>query len=150
MKQVYPEAGAFAKRPSREFAAELDALCREKISQVVQAYLEAEVDELLQRVRYERSSGEVVGYRDGRDPRREITTGAGPITIARPRVRGVKHESKLVPPYRRRLPSVDKTMHQLDRGTRASRFRAGVARLARGIGAALTLHDLTGECGVSI
>lgn len=113
MKQVYPEPIPFAKRPARDFAAELDLLCRQKISEIVQIYLEAEVDELLQRVRYERSGHESAGYRDGHDPRRTITTGAGPITIARPRVRGIKHQSALIPPYRRRLPMVDKTMHKL-------------------------------------
>jgi transposase-like protein len=110
MKQVYPESIPFAKRPTRNFSSELDALCRQKISEVVQAYLEFEVDDLLQRLRYERAGGELIGYRDGHDPQRTITTGAGPITIARPRVRGIKHESTLLPHHRRRLPSIDKTM----------------------------------------
>lgn len=113
MKRVYLQSVPSAKSPAHNFLEELDVVCRQKVSEVVQAYLEAEVDELLQRARYERAEGRSVGYRDGHDPARTITTGAGAISIERPRVRGIKHKSAIIPPYRRRLPSVDKTMHRL-------------------------------------
>jgi len=112
VKKVYPEPTPLAK-PVRDFTGELDELCRAKISELVQSYLEAEVDELLGRIRYKRREGERPGSRDGHDPERTIASTIGPIAIRRPRVRGVKHESALVPKYRRRLPSVDATIHKL-------------------------------------
>ncbi len=112
MKRDYPEPTQLAK-PGRDFSGELDELCRAKVSELVQAYLEAEVDELLGRIRYERRDGERPGSRDGHDPERTIASTMGPIAIRRPRVRGTKHESALVPKYRRRLPSVDATIHKL-------------------------------------
>ena len=112
MKEVYPNTDHNAK-PGRDFAGELDKLCRAKVAEVVQAYLEAEVDELLGRLRYERREGERRGSRDGHDPERTVTSSIGPIAIRRPRVRGVTHGSALIPKYRRRLPSIDKTIHRL-------------------------------------
>lgn len=112
MLKVYPEPHLLAK-PERDFCAELDDLCRTKIAELVQAYLEVEVDELLGRLRYERSDGGRLGFRDGHDPERTVTSTIGPIPIRRPRVRGTVHESKLIPKFRRRLPSIDKTIHRL-------------------------------------
>ncbi len=100
MKQVYLESIPFAKRPARNFSGELDALCRQKISEVVQAYLEVEVDDLLQRLRYERAGGELIGYRDGHDPQRTITTLAAALvdrTLHR-----VLREAPHVPCYEQR------------------------------------------------
>ncbi len=114
MKRSYPTTDPAAKSFERDFGAELDQLCRAKISELVQAYLCFEVDELLARRRYERSSdGSAKAYRNGFDDPRTITTSAGPIKIRRPRVIGVKHESAVLPKYVRRLPSVDRTLHQL-------------------------------------
>jgi len=112
LKRVYPESQPLAK-PARDFAGELDELCRTKVAELVQAYLEAEVDELLGRLRYERCDGKRQGFRDGHDPERTVTSSVGPLAIRRPRVRGVAHESTLIPKFRRRLPSIDKTIHQL-------------------------------------
>jgi len=42
-----------------------------------------------------------------------VISSIGPIPIRRPRVRGVQHESELIPKFRRRLPLIDKTIHQL-------------------------------------
>jgi len=112
LKKVYPELHPFAK-PERDFRAELDDLCRMKVAELVQAYIEVEVDERLGRLRYQRSDGRSVGFRDGHDPERTVTSTIGPIPICRPRVRGVQHESELIPKFRRRLPSIDKTIHQL-------------------------------------
>lgn len=73
MKQVYPNSDPVAK-PDRDFAGELDELCRAKVAELVQSYLEAEVDELLGRLRYERRDGDRVGLRDGHDPERTVTS----------------------------------------------------------------------------
>lgn len=92
MKEVYPERLAVAKRPTHDFAAELDSVIRRKVGELIQAALEAEVDEALQRLKYERASGGA-GYRDGHDPERTIVTGAGSIPFRRPRVRGAEFSS---------------------------------------------------------
>jgi len=47
------------------------------------------------------------------DPERTVTSSVGPLAIRRPRVRRVAHESTLIPKFRRRLSSIDKTIHQL-------------------------------------
>ncbi len=44
MKRVYPEPAAVA---NPIFSGELDELCRAKVAELLQAYLEAEVEELL-------------------------------------------------------------------------------------------------------
>jgi transposase-like protein len=82
MSQVYPERLTIAKRPAKDFAAELDGVIRRKIGELIQAALEAEVDEALQRLKYERSST-AVGYRDGHDPERSVVSGAGSSLRAR-------------------------------------------------------------------
>lgn len=61
-------------------------LCREKIGEVLQAVLEAEVDDFLGRLRGEHVRDRA-GYRDGHEDERTITYGSHPIRIRRPRVR---------------------------------------------------------------
>ena len=114
MNASYPELVLVGKGAKRDLTAELETLARAKVSDRVQTYLVLEVDELLERARYARhTDGGVRAYRDGYDEPRTVTTTAGPITIRRPRVRGVPHESKILPKYRRRTSSIDRTMHQL-------------------------------------
>lgn len=114
MPEVYPKPIALAKAPKRAIGEELDLLLRAKASELLQTYLEAEVEELLERRRYERRSGDApAAHRDGHDPERVVTTGAGPLQFRRPRVRGAAHASAIVPRYRRRLPVVDATLHKL-------------------------------------
>ncbi len=114
MTELYPKLALVGKPDQRDFIAEIEALAKDRISELVQTYLEIEVDELLQRARYQRrNNSSVSAHRDGYDEKRTITTGAGQITIRRPRVRGVKHESAVLPKYQRRTPSVDRTLHQL-------------------------------------
>lgn len=110
MKQVYPIPTELANRAGR--LVELDQLCRLKISEVLQAYLEAEADELIGRRRYERSQGQPI-YRNGHDPERTITTPAGSVPFRRPRLRGVTFESSVLPKHARRLPSLDAAFHKL-------------------------------------
>jgi putative transposase len=113
VKRVYPNVVHLANAPADRLAA-LDELCRTKVAEVLQAYLDAEADELISRRRYERvEDGAPVVYRNGHDPERLITTPAGPIPIRRPRVRGVRYESAVLPKHKRRLPSLDRTFHKL-------------------------------------
>jgi putative transposase len=92
----------------------LDEICRRKVSELIQAVLVAEVDEFLGRIAGvpARSS---TGYRDGYEETRMISYGSTPVTIRRPRVRESEapFASDLLPPYQRRFPELDKTMHEL-------------------------------------
>lgn len=113
MKQVYPNGIHLANSPADRLAA-LEDLCRTKVAEVLQAYLNAEADELIQRRRYERVGEGASGlYRNGHDPERLITTPAGSIAIRRPRVRNMIYESAVLPKHKRRLPSLDRTFHKL-------------------------------------
>jgi len=113
MKQVYPKVVPFAKS-NLDRMAELEELCRLKVGHVLQAYLDAEADELVQRARYARvAEGAPVLYRNGHDAQRDITTSAGPITIKRPRLRGMSFESAVLPKHARRLPALDRAFHRL-------------------------------------
>jgi putative transposase len=114
LTELYPKLTLVGKPERRDFIAEIEALASDRISELVQTYLNIEVDELLQRARYQRSNNDsTAAHRDGYDEKRTITTGAGPIIIRRPRVRGAKYESAILPKYQRRTPSVDRTLHQL-------------------------------------
>lgn len=114
MKKVYPKPRAVAKPSGEDFLTTLEAMCREKIGEVLQTVLEAEIDEFLGRVRGERDRKRS-GHRDGYEDERTVTYGSHPIRIRRPRVRqsGERFESKVLPPYRRRFADVDKTLHEL-------------------------------------
>jgi len=113
VKQVYPKVTHLANSPIDRLSA-LEDLCRTKVAEVLQAYLNAEADELIRRRRYERiEEGAPVLYRNGHDPERLITTPVGTIPIRRPRVRGTTYESAVVPKHARRLPSLDRTFHKL-------------------------------------
>ena len=113
MKKSYPNVAHLANAQVDRIA-ELEALCRSKIGEVLQAYLDSEADELVQRARYARAAGGMPTlYRNGHDPERSVITGAGAISIRRPRLRGAPFESAVLPKHARRLPSLDRTFHKL-------------------------------------
>lgn len=113
MKPSYSKVTRLANSPADRLA-ELDQLCRLRVGEVLQAYLEAEADDLVRRRRYERiGEGAPSIYRNGHDPERSITTGAGTIAIRRPRLRGATYESAVLPKHKRRLPSLDRAFHRL-------------------------------------
>jgi putative transposase len=92
----------------------LEEICREKVGEIIQAALIAEVDEFLGRIAGVPGRS-ATGYRDGYEERRTISYGSTPVTIRRPRVRAgeAPFVSEILPPYRRRFPELDKTMHEL-------------------------------------
>lgn len=92
----------------------LEELCRRKVSEIIQAVLVAEADEFLGRITGV-AGKTTTGYRDGFEEQRTIAYGSTPVTIRRPRVRAseVPFESEILPPYRRRFPELDRTMHEL-------------------------------------
>jgi putative transposase len=113
VESSYPVSSSAAKSAAH-FLETFEELAREKVSQLLQVYLDQEVDELLHRARYERrESGTPVAYRDGHDEVRTFTTGAGALKVARPRVRGMAYESAVLPRYQRRSATLNRAMHAL-------------------------------------
>lgn len=101
--------------PSREVRmATLEELCCRKISEIIQAVLVAEADEFLGRVLGVPGKS-ASGYHDGYEEQRRVSYGSTPVAIRRPRVREseVPFASEILPPYKRRFPELDRTMHEL-------------------------------------
>ena len=90
----------------------LDEIVREGARSMLQAALEAEVaDYVAQFANVVDTDGHRVVVRNGHLPERELVTGVGPVSIQQPRVRDKsgtqQYTSKILPPFLRRLPSVD-------------------------------------------
>lgn len=88
----------------------LEAIARNAAQKMIQAALETEVTEFLQRLRYEKSDGEEIrGYRNGHHQGRTISTAVGGLKVQVPRVSDNSEPfvSKIVKPYKRRSEALD-------------------------------------------
>ena len=94
----------------------LEALVREGARKMLQAALEAEIEEHVLRFKHlVDEEGKRLVVRNGVMPERTVLTGAGPIPITRPRVddralsaRGEQRfTSRILPPFMRRAASID-------------------------------------------
>ena len=94
----------------------LEAIVREGARKMLQAALEAEIEEHLLRFKHlVDEGGKRLVVRNGSMPERSILTGAGPIPITRPRVddRALasmgkeRFTSRILPKFMRRAPSID-------------------------------------------
>ena len=90
----------------------LDYLVREGARRMLQEALENEVREYLARMAPERTADDRQAVvRNGYLPARDLLTGAGPVRIRQARVRDqrrkLKFTSRILPPYLRRVPSLD-------------------------------------------
>lgn len=115
MRKVRLRAVPTPAIPTRETRmATLEELCRLKISEIIQAVLVAEAEEFLGRVLGVPAKS-TSGYRDGYEEQRTVSYGSTPVAIRRPRVREseVPFASEILPPYKRRFPELDRTMHEL-------------------------------------
>ncbi|MGH7837854.1 MAG: IS256 family transposase [Candidatus Binataceae bacterium] len=115
MKQIRRRAVSPPAIPNRAARITiLEEICREKVSEIIQAVLIVEADEFLGRIAGVPGKS-TSGYRDGYEEQRTITYGSTPVTVRRPRVREseVSFASAILPPYKRRFPELDKTMHEL-------------------------------------
>jgi len=94
--------------------AALEQMCRQKVAEIIQAMLVAEADEFLGRIAGV-PGRTATGYRDGYEEPRTVAYGSTPVPVRRPRVRESETPfvSELLPPYKRRFPELDKTMHEL-------------------------------------
>ncbi|MCA1628525.1 MAG: IS256 family transposase [Acidobacteria bacterium] len=98
----------------------IEALVRRGAKVMLQAALEHEVSEYLERARHQRSAGEAElrGYRNGYSKERKLTIGSGTIKLKTPRVSDVPagHEqfaSRIVKPYQRRSLSLQQVFPKL-------------------------------------
>ena len=96
----------------------LEACARQSMQQFLQRTLEAEVEELLARARYDRrvAVDAPVGYRNGFGKPRRLSRSNGTITLRRPpRVRGLgeRFESRLLPAFKRRTEEVGRLLPEL-------------------------------------
>ena len=151
MKNVRSRAASTPAIPDR--AARMDALehlCRDKVSEIIQAFLVAEADEFLGRIAGVPARSQT-GYRDGYEEPRTIAFGSVPATVRRPRVRDseVPFESELLPAYKRRFPKLDKTVHELWIQGLSTRDFEPALRPAWRDDAAFALDDLAREQAVS-
>ena len=99
-------------RVAVESKTELESIIREGARKMLQAAIEDEVAEYIdQNTKSVDKDGRRLVVRNGNMPEREIITGAGRIEIKQPRVndkrRTEKYISNILPPYMRRVPSVD-------------------------------------------
>lgn len=90
----------------------IEEVLREGARRMLQAAIENEVAEYIeshQQIQDENGYRKVV--RNGHLPERELITGIGPIKVRRPRVndkrKGERFTSKILPPFMRRVPSID-------------------------------------------
>ncbi len=98
----------------------IEALVRRGAKVMLEAALEQEVQQYLERARHQRSSNEAEfrGYRNGTAQERKVTIGSGTIKIKAPRVSDLppgqeEFSSQIVRPYQRR----SKTLEQVFRSS---------------------------------
>lgn len=97
-------------------AFSLESYIRSAAQRMIQAALETEVEEFLQRGKYDKSNlDEFRGYRNGHHRKRTVSTAVGGLTVKVPRVSDnvQKYESKLVKPYQRRSAGLNNLFPKL-------------------------------------
>lgn len=99
-------------RVVEESRSALDGLLREGARKLLQEAIENEVAEYIERRRELRDeTGRRQVVRNGSMPERDLVTGVGPVRIRQPRVNdrreGQRFSSQILPPFMRRVPSVD-------------------------------------------
>lgn len=91
-------------------AFSLEVCIRRAAQRMIQAALEAEVEEFLRRAKYDKTSGEEFrGYRNGHHLERTVSTTVGGLKVKVPRVSDNREpfQSQLVKPYKRRSEGLD-------------------------------------------
>lgn len=105
------------ENPNQEISAfSLESYIRSAAQRMIQAALEMEVEEFLQRAKYDKSErNEFRGYRNGHHKSRTVSTAVGGLMVKVPRVsdNSEKFESKLVKPYKRRSEGLNNLFPKL-------------------------------------
>lgn len=142
-------------QPAGEMEAwDLDTLVREGARRMLASALELEVEEYLREHECERDAeGRRMVVRNGRARPRKVTTGAGTVKVASPRVHdrreGRKFTSRILPPWLRRSPNVDGTLPILYlRGLSTGDFRPALKELLGEDAAGLSSANISRLLGV--
>jgi transposase-like protein len=95
-----------------ESTSALDGILREGAMRMLQTAIENEVAEYIEKHEQERTEdGRRLVVRNGHLPERDLVTGVGPVRVKQLRVRdrreGHRFTSQILPPFMRRVPSVD-------------------------------------------
>jgi putative transposase len=95
-----------------EEGSALEGLLQEGARRMLMQAVEAEVEAYIEKhAEIRDQNGHRVVVRNGHLPERELVTGIGPVPIKQPRVHdgrpGEKFSSKILPPFMRRVPSID-------------------------------------------
>lgn len=93
------------------FETKLDRLVTEKMTQILNAMLDAEADEITGAARYERKEGRKA-YRAGHYER-TLTAKAGRLALRVPKLKGAVFESAVIERYRRRESSVEEALMEM-------------------------------------
>jgi transposase-like protein len=99
-------------RVAEDSRSALDELLREGARKMLQSAIENEVGDYIAKHAPEvDEAGRRLVVRNGHLPERALVTGVGPVPVRQPRVRdhreGQRFTSKILPPFMRRVPSVD-------------------------------------------
>ena len=99
-------------RVVQESRSALDELLRKGAQEMLRTVIENEVEEYIQAHAVLRDeSGRRRVVRNGSLPERDLVTGLGPVRVKQPRVHdrreGERFTSKILPPFMRRVPSID-------------------------------------------
>ena len=108
------------------FETKLDRLVTEKMTQILNAMLDAEADEITGAVRYERKEGRKA-YRAGHYER-TLTAKAGRLELRVPKLKGAVFESAVIERYRRRESSVEEALMEMYLAGVSTRQSTGSAR----------------------
>lgn len=120
MKREYNEKTIFdnfEEDEKREFSAfSLESYIRSAAQRMIQAALELEVDEFLQRAKGAKTAkDEFRGYRNGHHRQRTVSTAVGGLEVKVPRVsdNAQAYQSPLVKPYKRRSEGLNNLFPKL-------------------------------------
>ena len=120
MKKEYNETKIFdnlAETGNGELSAfSLEGYIRSAAQRMIQAALEMEVEEFLQRAKYDKTAQtEFRGYRNGHHKERTVSTAVGGLEVRVPRVSDNQEpfESNLVKPYKRRSEGLNNLFPKL-------------------------------------
>ena len=125
------------ERAKDEAKSYLEELLSEGARKLLQRAVENEVAEYLEIHRERRTdAGQRAIVRNGHHPERELVTGIGPIKVRQPRIRhrdGQKFSSAILPPYMRRVPSIDGDLGRAGQRIISHQCRTPQSRLGRRI-----------------
>lgn len=115
------------------FESNLDRMVRKKVEQTIDLMLDAEVDEIANAARYERS-GDRKAFRAGHYDR--LTANAGKLNLRVPKLKGEVFRSQVIERCRRREQSVEEALMEMYMAGVSTRRVDDISQLLWGDGSA--------------